>query len=456
MIYVSDNWIDNNSPGGRGGRDSDNWGGRGGGGRDTDKWGGRGGNRDSDGWGGRGSRPSPWRGNGNRRRNDDWENPNQKRWRRDDNSEYDEQQKVWKRGAMNEEEEWQNNKQGSQWLGGKKDEGNYSKFKSRENNEERTRRPSKWGDSDETVQENRWNRKSVSNDETIIIDEGPHQTSAPMDLDNYESDAIDNIEQLHGDHEQGNSNLNQEIRQHEEFVKEDNHQIPPLNESGDFNDTVTHDQAKESVQQNVDEDCYIVHQQLEDNQDDFSINLQQLPPHENIEEMPQNSENQLQDNFESQNMQDNKYDEYHFDYLKNSRDDTDSKQDHDQMYQNNRELDQNQQVETECNNMVYDNRSPNYDQSYDEESSQKLNSQEHSANNFVSQANNATDEVRYEEKSQEPQGNLYFDTVNELSLNKPVEMEQQNNEILPTEEIGIAPADNNIVPEINTAESNQS
>lgn len=452
MVHVSDNWIDNNSSGGRGGRDSDNWGGRGGG-RDSDKWGGRGGNRDSEGWSGRGSRLSPWRGNGNRRRNDDWENPNQKRWRRDDNSEYDEQPKIWKRGS--EEEEWQN-KQGTQWSVGKKDDGNYFKFKSRENNEERLRKPSKWEDkdSDDTVKEDLWNRKSVSKDESII-DEGLHQTSIPMDLDNYEGDGVDNIEQLHGYQETENSNVNHEIRQHEEFEKNEQQEIQLHDESGDFHNVVTHDQDKESVQQIVDEDHNVEYQQLKDNQDDFSNNLQQLPPQNNIEEIQQNPEGQVQDNFEPQNLQDKNCDEYisHNNYQKNTHDDIDSQHDNYNIGQNDGESDQNQQFQAECKNMMSDNNCLNYD----EESLQNLNSQEHSVNNIVAQANNETYEENYiEDKSLEPPGNLYFGTDNEMSINKPAEIEQQNNEILPTEDVGIVSADNNEMSEINRAESNQS
>jgi hypothetical protein len=436
FVCVLDNWMDNNSSVGRGGRDSDNWGNRGGG-RDIDKWGGRGGNRDSDGWGGRGSRLSPWRGNGNRRRNDDWENPNQKRWRREENSEYDEQQKIWKRGAVNDEEEWQNNKQGSLWSAGKKDEGNYSKFKPRENNEDRPRKPSKWGDrdSDDIVKEDRWNRKSISKDESTI-DEGPHQTSAPMDLDNYEGDSVDNIEQLHGDKEQENSCQNQDTRQHDEFEKEEEQKIEPHYESGSFSDVVLiHDQ--ESVQQNVDKKNNVEQIEHQDYQDGFSNNLEQLPPHNNMEEMQQNSESQLQ------NVQDN-------DYQKNTLD-IDSKHDYDQMSQNYRE--QNQQFETECNNTTYNIKCQNYNQPYDEESSQNLNRQEQSVDNFVSQTSNETDERKYiEEKSL---NNLYFNTDNKLPLNEPFEMEQQNNDNLPSEEIGIASADGNEVSEINTVESNQ-
>lgn len=430
--------MDNNSSGGRGGRDADNWGGRGSG-RDIDKWAGRGGNRDSDGWGVRGSRLTPWRGNGNRRRNDDWENPHQKRWRRDDNCDYDEQQKIWKRGAVNDEEEWQNNKQGSQWLAGKKDEGNYSKFKSRENNEERPRKLSKWGDrdSDDTVNENKWNTKSISKDESKI-DEGPHQTSAPMDLDNYEGDSIDNIEQLHGDQEKENSCQNQDIRQHDEFEKEEKQKIEPHYESGGCSDVLIHNQ--ESVQQNVDEKHnveQIKHQQSKDNQDNFSNNLEQLPPHNNIEKTQLNSESQFQ------NVQD-------YDCQKNSHD-IDSKHDYDQIY---RESEQNQQFDSECDNTTYNIKCQNYNQLYDEESSQNLNSQVQSVDNFISQASIETGEGSYtEEKSQEQQNNLYFSTDN---INKTFEMEQQNNDNFTTEKIGIASADGNEVSEINIAESNQS
>lgn len=194
---------------------------------------------------------------------------------------------------------------------------------------------------------------------------------------------------------------------------------------------------KKVFQQNVDKKNNVEQIEHQDYQDGFSNNLEQLPPHNNMEEMQQNSESQLQ------NVQDN-------DYQKNTLD-IDSKHDYDQMSQNYRE--QNQQFETECNNTTYNIKCQNYNQPYDEESSQNLNRQEQSVDNFVSQTSNETDERKYiEEKSL---NNLYFNTDNKLPLNEPFEMEQQNNDNLPSEEIGIASADGNEVSEINTVESNQ-
>lgn len=463
--FVSDNWIDNNSSGGRG-RDSDNWGGHGGV-RDLDnKWGGRGGSRDSDGWGGRGNRSSPWRGNGNRRRNDDWDGPNQKRWRRDDNTEWDDQQKPWKqRGPVNEDEEWQNNKQGSSWVASKKDEGNYSKYKSRDNNEERPRKPSKWGDkeSDDKVKEDRWNRKSVertlSKDKTTT-EEGPHQTSAPMDLDIYEGESVGNIEQVHGAQELVTTNSNKQFIERISVRKE--YRETALNHDVDTTSNYnveTCDKGEENIKQNVDEQHNDELNKFGDYQHDFSNNSIELP-HGNIEEVQQNSENQPLEKFELQNVEEKLHDAYndvHNDYQNDSRNDFNTRCEY-ETNQNDGEFEQNQQ--SEYNDGVHDeNQRSDYNQPFDNEPSFKYNNQEQqecSVNNFVSQAEETNEERYTEDKSQESQENFYFGMNSGSCINKSVELEQQNSEILPIEGSGIAPSDHNEVSEINTAELNQS
>ncbi|XP_022181871.1 homeobox protein 2 isoform X3 [Myzus persicae] len=448
-----DNWMDNNLPANRGSRDSDNWVGRGSG-RETDKWGSRGGSRDSDGWGGRG-RLSPWRGNGNRRRNEDWEGPNQqKRWRRDDNPEWDEQQKPWKRGPMNEEEEWQNNKQGSQWAAGKKDETNYTKIKNRDSNEERSRKPSKWGDkeSDNNTKEDRWNRKSVehtsSRDESNS-EEGPHQTSAPMDLDNYEGEAADNIEQHHGVQEEETLSSDTTFRQQDEF-KNEGHQ----NETQEHHDlgvynSNSNDEDKNNVEQNNDEQHNDKVQQFEDYQNNFINNSQELS-HDNIEETQENSQKLPIDNFDHQHLEEKQDDEYRpqEEYQKDSKDNFNSQQEN-EMSQNKEEFEQNVQFESDYSNTNYENDRSNNHQSFNEESSHNSNNEEHcSINTFVSQVDEANQDMNMEEKSHEPRDDFYFGADCESSIN----MEQQNNEILPIEETGNVPPDNNEINNINTAE----
>lgn len=447
--------MDNNSPGGRGGREPDNWGGRG---RDSEKWGGRGGSRESEGWGGRGSRPAPWRGNGNRRRNDDWEGPNQKRWRRDDNPEWEEQ-KPWKRGTMNEEEDWQNNKQGSQWAAGKKDNGNFSKFKNRDNNEERPRRPSKWGDkeSDDKIKEDRWNRKSLehtsSRDESNI-EEGPHQTSAPMDLDNYEGESVDNIEQSHEVQEQETSNLNNKLKEQGEIVKEPGQEEVQKHHDIDSLNVSKYDQDKDNFVNDFDEHHNNTNQQFEDNQNNFSNKSQEMS-HSNIEETPQNSTNVFDDNFEQHNLVEQHHDEYKpsNEHVNNSCDNFNSQHEY-ETNQNDEKFEQNHQFESDYNNMSYENERPNNDHSHDKLEHNSNSQEQHSSNNFVPQVDEFNDGNYTEDKSEETQNNFYFSADCESATNKSVEMEQQINEILPNEETSMA--DNNELHNINTEESNQS
>lgn len=467
-----DNWMDNNSAGGRGGRESDSWSGRGGvGGRDSDKWGGRGVGRDPDGgWGSRGNRPSPWRGNGNRRRIEDWEGPNQqKRWRRDDNPEWDDQQKQpWKRGSLNEEEEWQKNKQGSQWASGKNDEGNFSKFKSRDNNEERPRKPSKWGDreSDDKGKEDHWSKKTIENNASSkdkpneTNTEVPHQTSAPMDLDNCEDESTENAEQQHEVCEQKILNSNQDLGQNQEFENEHRPEGVVLQQehfdTGNFN-TETHDQGKIDLKQHDDHQQHNdnVHQQFGEYQNDTSNNLQK-PMHDNIVET-QNVESHFQDNFEQQIVEEKPQDNYQKDNSHNDYNDSQLKY---ETSRNDREFEQNQLVEPEYNNTMYENKQSNYDQfNSDAVVSHNLN-QEHSGSvdNFVPQENETNIE-RCTEQSGESQGNFYFGadaTDCDSSVNKPNEIIQSNSEIMfPNEETAIIlPPHSNEAHEVISEEPN--
>lgn len=425
FIYTSDNWIDNS--GGRGGRDSDNWNSRGSG-RDMDKWGGRGNGRESDVWGGRGNRPSPWIGNSNRQRNDDWEESNQKRWRRDDNPEWDEQQKPWKRGTINEEEKWQNNKQ---WPTGKKDEGHFSKYKHRDNNEERLRKPSKWGDKEpDKVKEDSWDRKSVdpslSKDESKL--EVPHQTSAPMDLDNYEGDCIDNIEQLNDIQKQEISNLKAEFRQEENFEKEHNDEIQQNHSLSSFNEETYQDKCKDVIKLNNDLQ-FNSEQQYENNENDFSNNSQ--TSHENIGKIQHDSERQPLENFEEQQ---HRREEKHNDYPKNTFNDFNSQHD-------SRENDNN----------TYDYERSNYNESLGDVSSHNSNNQEqHLTSNFVTQSDKII-----EEKSLESNENVHFGTDCESSINnKSIEIEQQMSENVVVEGTKLDLPENNESYEVNTAELN--
>lgn len=453
MVYILDNWIDNSS-GGRGGRDSDNWGG----GRDSDKWGPRGGSRDTDGWNGRGNRMSSWRGNNNnRRRNDDWEGPNQKRWRRDDNSERDEQQNPWKqRGAMNEEE-WHHNKQGgSQWAAGKKDEGNYSKFKNRDSNEERPRRPSKWADkeSDDKVKEDRWDSsKSVgrtssitSKDESNVEDS--HQTSAPMDLESYEGESVDNIEQLHHgapQKQETTSNVIKEFSERDEVGNDYQEKLQTYCESSKYV-TEIYKQNEENIIQNVDE--HHNNKRFDEYQSDCSTNLQR-----DVEVVQQNSDNQPTDEFVQQNMEEKQHDKYRKEPLIEFN----SQREY-EMSQNDGEfVEQDQQLKPVYNDnsgTSYENERPDYDhQTYGNEPSYESNSyeQQHLSNSFDPQVEES-DVGRY--TKEEKHGNFYFGEDCESSINKSIDLEQQNNEVSLTERTEIAQPGE--VAEINTAESNQS
>lgn len=463
-IPVLDNWMENNSSGGRGGRDSENWGGHGG--RDSDKWGARSGNRDSEGWGGRGNRMAPWRGNANnRRRNDDWEGPNQKRWRRDDNPEWDEQQNPWKRGPMNEEEEWHNNKLGSQWAAGKKDEGNYSKFKNRD--EERHRRPSKWGDkeSDDKVKEDRWgNKKSVeqtslikSKDECNIEESSP-QTSAPMDLDNYENESVDNVNQLLKVQVQETiSNSNKDFSEHDE-VRNDFQEKVQLHVNPSNCVAEAYDQSKENVTSNIDEQHNDKHQQLDECQNDFSNNSQG-----NIEKV-QHLDNQCE--FMQQNVEEKLHDEYsapHDIYQDESCVNLNLQPEQETDQNNGKFVKQDEQLKSAVNvndcGTSYENERLNYDrQSHCDEILHKSNGhdQQRSIDNYDCQTDE-TDKSKYAEgeESQGARGNFYFGADCESSINKSVELEQQNNEVFPTEKREIT-SDYEETTEINTTESNQS
>ncbi|XP_025203169.1 splicing factor, arginine/serine-rich 15 isoform X2 [Melanaphis sacchari] len=429
-----DNWMGNNLSANRSNRDSD-------------KWVSRGGSRDSDGWSGR-SRLSPWRGNGNRRRNEDWEGPNQqKRWRRDDNPEWDEQQKPWKRGTMNEEEERQNIKQGSSWAA--------SKLKNRDNNDERSKKPSKWGDkeSDDNTKGDRWNKKSVehtSSVDEVTAEEGPHQTSGPMDLDNYEGEGVDNIEQLHKVQDQETVSSNMTFRQHDEIEnKEDQKDSQEHHEFGVHN--ADSNNEDKNVEQNNEEQLNR-DRQFGDYQNDLTNNSQELF-HDNIKETQQISQKTPVDNFEQQNFEEKQHDEYqpHEEYQKDTTDNFNSQREN-EIRQNNEDFEQNVQFKSDYNDTKYENDQPNNHQSFNEESSHNLNNDEHYSDNAIeSQVNEANQVMNIEEKSCEPRDDFYYGADCESSFN----MEQQNNEILPIEETVNVPTDNEI-NDINTAELNQS
>lgn len=443
--------MDSNSPGGRGGRDSDNWTGRGGG-RDSDKWGGRGGGRDPDGWGGRGSRISSWRGVANRRRNDEWEEPPfTKRWRRGDMAvDRNEMSKSWKSGK--EEGESLNNKQGSPWMPGKKDDGNNSKFKSRDNNEERSnRKPSKWGDkeSDDKVKEDRWNRDTSTKDE-LNSDASPHQTSAPMDLDNYEGEAVDNIDQPQEEtHVKELSSINEEISLPRNSEVEGEIQNHP-NLSG-FNANI-YDQDEENLDHSFDKQNNDKQLQFED-QNNYSNNSSELP-RDNFEEVQQNLNNQPLDNFKPQIMEQRPNNEFPDNYKIDSHDDYNTQHNY-ETNQKDKEFEQNSQFESDYNNVAFENEQQNYDQSYEEEPSHNSNKLEQSlTNDIVSQVddNNHKGEHHAGEICSEPLGNFYFGTESE-SINKSAEVEQNSSDFLPPKEAIMVPPESD---EINTAETNQS
>lgn len=467
LVYVSDNWMDNNAAGSRGGREPDNWGGRGGG-RDLEKWGGRGIGRDPDGgWGGRGNRLSSWRGNGNRRRNEDWEGPNQqKRWRRDDNPEWDDQQKQpWKRVSLNEEEEWQKNNKGpSQWASGKNDEGNFSKFKNRDNNEERPRKPSKWGDreSDDKVKEDHLSKKTIENNTSSkdksneTNTEVSHQTSAPMDLVNCEDESTENAVQQHEVCEQKVSNLNQNLEQNQKFENERCPEGVVLQQEhfamSNFN-TKIHDQGKDDLKHDDQQHNNNEHQQFGKYQNDTSNNLQEQL-HDNVKET-QHLETHFKDNFEQQNVEGKQHDNnYQND---NSYNDSQLKY---ETIQNDRKFEQNHLVEPEYNNPIYENKLSNYDQFNSDVVLQNSN-QEHSSSvdNFVPQENETNSERCIEEQPGKSQNSFYFGTdANDYdsSVNKPIEIIQSNSEIMfPNEETEMTlPPNSNEVHKVISDEPN--
>lgn len=453
--------MDNNPSGGRGSRDSDSWSGRGGG-RDSDKWGGRGGGRDSEGWGGRGNRASPWRGNGNRRRNEDWEGSNQKRWRRDDNSEWDEQQKPWKqRGSLNDDDEWPN-KQGSQWAGGKNNEGNYSKFKNRDNNEERPRKPSKWGDkeADDKVKEDRWSRKSVehSKDESNA-EEGAHQTSAPMDLDNYDGESSGKIEQLpEAPQDQNSSNTNQESNNQREF---ENEQLQGDTQQEHHNPTSFTEETNNFDQNNIScgEQPNNDNKSCDKDYNNFSNNVEDTQRCD-VEQTQQNMEVQFQDNFEQKNVEEKQPDqsEPHNLYQIEDRHNDSNSQCEYETHSNNEKFEENQQIEPEYNSTNFENKQSNPNQSFGHKEPQISIQEEFSINNFGLQANKINNEKCIEEVSAESQGNLYFGGDCRPSIdNNVIETEQQNNEMLSAEGSAIIiQSENHEAHAINIEEPNQS
>jgi len=391
---------------------------------------------------------SPWRGNGNRRRNDDWDGSNQKRWRRDD-PEWDEQQKPWKRGPINEEEEWQNNQQGLQWTAGQNDNGNFSKFKNRDNNEDRPRKPSKWSDkeSDDKDNEDHWNKKSVeqtSKDESNT-EEGPHQTSAPMDLDNYEVESVDNIEQLHGTQEKEIVNSNKEFK-HKEF---ENEQIEENVHHDNFN-TKSHDHDVDIVKKSLDDPHNNKHQQFEEYQNYDSNNLHELS-HVNIEEVTQNMESQFEGNFKQHNVEDKQHTEYHShnDFPKDDSHNNYNSQNEFEKIQNNNKFEQNQTVEPKYSNSAYEDKLQNYDQSYNDEVSLTANQAECLVDNFISQANESNNDTNVDEKS----SNFYFGVDCGSSLSKSIE---QSHEVIQNEEtVSVILSDNcEEVHDINMTEPN--
>lgn len=443
--------MENNAAGSRGGREPDNWGGRGGvGGRDLEKWGGRGIGRDLDGgWGGRGNRMSSWRGNGNRRRNEDWEGPNQqKRWRRDDNPDWDDQQKQpWKRGSLNEEEEWQKNKQGSsQWMSGKNDEGNFSKFKSRDNNEERPRKPSKWSDreSDDKGKEDHLIKKTTENNTSLkdkfneTNTEVSHQTSAPMDLVNCENESTENASQQLEVCKQKISDSNQNLGQNLEFENEHCTEGVVQQEHfamGNFN-TKIHDQGKDDLRHDDQQHNNDEHQEFEKYQNDTSKNLQE-PLHDNVGET-QTLESHFKDNFEQQSVEEKQHDTYQKD---DSHNDSHLKY---ETVQNDEKFEQNHLVEPEFNNTIYENQLSNYDQFNSDAVVLHKSNQENSSlvDNCVPQGNETNSEKCTEEQPGESQSNFYFgtDAKNyDSSVNEPNEIIQSNSEVMfPNEETAMA------------------
>lgn len=473
--HFSDIWMDNNLTGGRGGRDSDNWSNRGsGGGRDSEIWGSRGSSRDSDGWGSRGNRMSPWRGNGNRRRNEDFEGPNQKRWRRDDNPEWDEQQKPWKRGSLNDDEEWQQNRQGSLRASGKNDDGNYSKFKNRDNNEERPRKPSKWSDreSDDKVKEDRWSRKPAeqTSSKNECNAEGLHQTSAPMDLDNYEGESTENTEQLHKTEEQESSNsLNDNLNKIQELESEQlkenvQHEHDPSNFNVEKRDQ-GESNTKQNVEQQLNDECHNFEKNhFEEHQNDFSKNSPELS-HGNID-THHNLESRFQGNIEQHSIEEKHQNECqpHNNYQEeDSHSIYNNSQQEYEKSQNYREIEQNQLVKPAYDNTIYENEPQSYEPTFSDKESRNSNQQEHcSIDNFASHIDENCDEKNVENKSSESRCNFYFgmDATNcDSSVDNLAEMEQLNNKLFTNEETTmVLPPDiiTNEVQEIGSAEPSES
>lgn len=349
---------------------------------------------------------------------------------------------------MNEEEERQNNKQGSQWAA--------SKLKNRDSNDERSKKPSKWGDKesdDITKEEDHWNKKSVEHTSSIDetnVEEGPHQTSAPMDLDNYEGESVDNIEQLQKVQEQEQEivNSNMTFRQHDEIEnKEDQKETQEHHELSVYADSNNEDK---NVEQNNEEQLN-KNQPFGDYQNDFTNNSQELF-HDNIKETQQNTQKTSINNFEQQHLETKLYDDYqsHEEYQNDSKDNLNTQQEN-EIRQTNEEFKQNLQFKSDYSNMKYENDQLNNHQSFNEESFNNSNNEECSVNAIMSQVDKVKKDMNMEEKSGAPCDDFYFGGDNESSIN----IEQQNNEILPIEETVNVPTDNEI-NDINTAELNQS
>jgi len=346
---------------------------------------------------------------------------------------------------MNEEEERQNNKQGSQWAA--------SKLKNRDNNDERSKKPSKWGDkeSDDNTKEDQWNKKSAEHTSSIDetnVEEGPHQTSAPMDLDNYEGEGVDNIEQLQKVQEQETINSNMTFKQLDEIEnKADQKETQEHHEISVYANSNNEDK---NVEQNNEEQLN-KNQPFGDYQNDFTNNSQELF-HDNIKETQQNSQKTSINNFEQQHLETKLHDDYqsHEEYQNNSKDNLNSQQEN-EIRQTNEEFVQNVQFKSNYSNMKYENNQPNNHQSFNEESFNNSNNEDCSVNAIVSQVDNAKKDVNIEEKSCAPRDDFYFGGDSESSNN----IEQQNNEILPIEEPVNVPTDNEM-NDISTAELNQS
>ncbi|XP_050428676.1 SR-related and CTD-associated factor 4 [Adelges cooleyi] len=423
-----DIWVDNNLQGGRSNREPDTWGSRGG--RDADKWGGRGG-RDSDGWSGHGNRSSPWRGNAGRRRTDDREGvPNQKRWRREENPEWDEQ-KPWKR---NDDADWQTNKHGPQW-NGKKDDGSHSKFKSRDN-DERPRKPSKWGDkpTDDKLKED-----DLKSSERIVPDEDPNaktqsQCSAPMDLENYDGESSENLEQKSNVQPKETFSDN-EFKPHcnEQFERE-HHENTENRPNLSSVDDKTYNESQECLTQNSSN--HQITEQYDDKQNSFSDNFEESK-HDNYN-VSQEKTNDTHENFEKQNIetQDHYERTFHNEYNSAPAEfETDK---------NDSELTQIEDVESKSNNGYGQN-----EQNYQE-----------SGNNFVDSSYNQENNdfvPHYDEKElstdkpcEQPQGSFYFGSDNEPTINDSIEMRCTE---LPSSESISTPENSDVLDTTNATDS---